>query len=110
MRINSLVLSGLLCSGCSQDEALPPPTVGLLDAARTGNLAQVHAHVERGEKQDVVDSDGNTAIEFAAGNDDKRMFQLLLDKGSFEALVRTEKYRRRYGPFLARNGYIAPKE
>jgi len=58
--------------------AAAPPERGLVESARTGDLAAVRAALTRGQKATVTTPDGTTALHWAAHREDVAMVDLLL--------------------------------
>ena len=78
-----LVIASVLI-GCNQESAPPLPTVGVIEAAKTGNIGQIKAHITHGSKLDIVDDEGKTALDYASANDDTAMYELLWETGAFK--------------------------
>src|SRR5687768_9778610 len=75
-------LAALLAWATAASAAIP-----LVDAAREGNSAAVHALLERRADVNAADADGTTALHWAAHRDDVAMAEALLKRGASPNIV-----------------------
>lgn len=79
-------------SSAEENQNLPPATLSLLEATRTGNTGQVAAHVYWKSELNIQDAEGNTALHMACRYGFYSIASLLINGGSSHSIQNSDGY------------------